>query len=143
MAHAAYHLPPAALQVAGSLAMAVVLHDVQLADDADIDLVRMETQTVRAIYGPTRPSRAKEVVVSLLTPGHCMSPIMRTKYERLVRMAQVLMPAVWECRGAPPLHGLARCAARTTRALGWVPHGVWWRWRVPGHGELLDLVAED
>ena len=75
--------------VAGSLAMAVALHGVQLADTADVDLARLETQTVRAIWGPTRPGRAKEVVFSLLTPGHRTSPTMRTKYERLVWMAQV------------------------------------------------------
>ena len=58
-------------------------------------------------------------------------------------VAQVLMQAIWECRDAPPLHGPAGRAVRTARALGWVPMGVWWRWHVPGHGELLDLVAED
>ena len=71
-----------------------------------------------------------EVVLGLLTPGHRTSPIMRTKYERLVWMAQlaqvlgaaqVLMQAIWECRVAPPLHGPARRVVRTARALGWVP----------------------
>ena len=70
--------------VAVSLAMAVALQGVQLADTADVDPARLETQTVRAIWGPTKPSRAKEVVFSLLTPGHRTSPTMRTKYERLV-----------------------------------------------------------
>ena len=75
--------------VATSLAMAVALHGVQPADIADIDLVRLETQTIRAIWSPTRPGRAKEVVFSLLTPGHCTSPIMLTKYEGLVWLAQL------------------------------------------------------
>ena len=56
---------------------------------------------------------------------------------------QVLMQAIWECRDAPPLHGPAGRAVRTARALGWAPMGVWWRWRVPGQGKPLDLVAED
>ena len=138
--------------VAGSLAMAVALHGVQLADTADVDLARLETQTVRAIWGPTRPGRAKEVAFSLLTPGHRTSPTMCTKNERLVWMAQlarvpgaaqVLMQAIWECGDAPPLHRPAGRAVRTPRALRWAPMGVWWRWRVPGQGEPLDLVAGD
>ena len=130
----------------------VALQGVQLADTADVDPARLETQTFRAIWGPTKPSKAKEVVFSLLTPGHCTPPTMRTKYERLVWMAQlarvpgaaqVLMEAILECRDAPLLHGPAGRAVRTARALGWTPLGVWWRWRVPGQGEPLDRVAED
>ena len=47
--------------VAGSLAMAVALHGVQLADTADVGLARPETQTVRAIWGPpaSRPAIAR------------------------------------------------------------------------------------
>ena len=75
--------------VAGSLAMAVALHGVQLADTADVDLARLETQTVRAIWGPTKAARATDVAFSLLTPGHRTSRIMRTKYERLVWMAHL------------------------------------------------------
>ena len=88
--------------VAGSLALVVALHGVQLADTVDVDLARLETQAIRTMWGPGRP---KEGVFSLLTPGHHMSPIMRTKHERLlllVRMAwvpgaaQVLMQPIWE-----------------------------------------------
>ena len=57
--------------------------------------------------------------------------------------AQVLMQAICGCRDAPPLHGPIGCAVRTAKALGWALREVWWRWRVPGHGELRDLVAED
>ena len=60
--------------VVGSLAMAVALHGVQLADTADVDLARLETQTVRAICGPTMPGRAKEVAFSLLTPAIVRPP---------------------------------------------------------------------
>ena len=75
--------------VAGSLAMAVALHGLQLADIADVDLVRLETQIVCAIWGPTGPGRAKEVVFSLLNPSHRASPMMWTKYERLLWLAQL------------------------------------------------------
>ena len=73
--------------VAGLLAMVVLLHGVQLADTADVHLARLETQTVRAIWGPTKPTSAKQMVFSLLAPGHRTSPIMRTEYERLVWLA--------------------------------------------------------
>ena len=43
------------------------------------------------------------------------------------------MPTTRACRPQDP-HG---------KALGWVPQGVWWHWRVPREGELLDPMAED
>ena len=45
--------------VARRLAMAVALHGVELADVSNVDLARVETRTVQAIWGPTRPSRAQ------------------------------------------------------------------------------------
>ena len=139
--------------VAGGLAMAVALHGVELADVSDVDLARLETRTVRAIWGPMRPGRAKEVVYCLLSQGHRTSPVMRTKYDRLTWLArvarvpgatQVLLQAVWECREPPPpLTGPAGRALRTARALGWVPQGWWWKWSVPGQHDPLDMVAED
>ena len=113
--------------VAGLLAM-VAAHGVQLADTADIGLAQLETQTVRAIWGPTRPSRAMEVVFSLLPPGHCTSPVMRTKYERLVWMAQLGPHA-----GHVGMQGCTPAAwARRTRG----PHG-----QAPGMGPPRGMVA--
>ena len=44
--------------VVGSMAMAVALHEVELAEVADLELACLETQTLRAICGPNRPRRA-------------------------------------------------------------------------------------
>ena len=46
-------------------------------------------------------------------------------------------------QGRAPAAGDVGRAVYTVKALGWVPQGVWWRWRVLGQGELLDLVAKD
>ena len=48
--------------VAGTLALAVALHGVELADVSNIDLARLETRTVRAIWGSTRPGRARPLM---------------------------------------------------------------------------------
>ena len=37
-----------------------------------------ETAVVRALWGATRVSRAKEIVFTVLSKGHCVSPIMHT-----------------------------------------------------------------
>ena len=67
---------------AGLLAMAA-LHGVELAEASHLDLVRLEMRTLCAIRRPTRPSRAKEFVCCLPSPGHRTSPVMPIKYEQL------------------------------------------------------------
>ena len=57
--------------------------------------------------------------------------------------AQVLMYAIWECRDAPRCTGLQDVRSAQPVRLDSAPIGVWWRWRVPGQGEPLDLVAEE
>ena len=110
--------------VAGLLAMAVALHGVQLADIADADLARLETQTVRTIWGPTKPGRAKEVVFSLLTPGR---PSYVPYHAYQVREVGLDGPTGPGDKGRPGPHaghlGMQGCtpATRAYRTRG--PHG--------------------
>ena len=143
--------------VAGLLAMAVALHGVQLADTADVDVARLETQTVRGWrpkqsapsgvpLGPASPPRRWCLASShpaIARPLSC-GPSTRGWFG---------WPSRPGCPGRPGPHaghlGMQGCtpAARARRTRG--PHGqgpgmgMWWCWRVPGQGELLDLVAED
>ena len=61
------------------------------------------------MWGPSRLARVKEVIFRVLSPGYRTSPLMWTRYERQVSVAQVartpgaievLLQAVWRsCRG--------------------------------------------
>ena len=44
----------------------------------------LETLVVRALWGAMRLSRAKEIVFTVLSKGHRVSPIMHTRCERLL-----------------------------------------------------------
>ena len=55
----------------------------------DPDLRGLETAVVRALWGATRLSRAKEIVFTVLSKGHRVSPVMHTWYERLLWLARV------------------------------------------------------
>ena len=44
----------------------------------DRDLMGLETMVLRAVWGATRLSRAKEVVFLVMTPGHRICPVMHT-----------------------------------------------------------------
>ena len=59
-------------------------HGVALADVEASQLLRLETRVVRAIWGPTRMARTREVIFCLWTPGHRTLPVMCTRYECLV-----------------------------------------------------------
>ena len=127
------------------------LHGVAVASVADPDLGGFETAVLRAVWGATRLSRAKEVVFTVLTKGHRVSPIMHTRYERvlwLTRVArrpgvtQVLTQAVWEQTCRPPCTGPVGRALQAMATLGWRPREGWWCWDVPGQDDPLHLVQE-
>ena len=44
---------------------------------------------MRALWGPKRFSWAKEIVFSVLSKGHRVSPMTHTRYERLLWLARV------------------------------------------------------
>ena len=112
---------------AGStLVTPLALHGVAVASVTETDLRGFETAVVRALWGPARVSRAKEVIFTVLSKGHRVSPIMHTRYERLlwVRLArrpgvtQVFAEAIWESGDRPPGTGPVERALRTAASLG-------------------------
>ena len=68
----------------GTLVTPLALHGVAIASVTERDLRGLETAVVRALWGATRLSRAKEVIFTVLSKGHRVSPIMHTRYERLL-----------------------------------------------------------
>ena len=54
----------------GTLALAKAMYGVELVDVGSRDVARLELAAVRALWGPTRTSRAKEVLWAVPVPGH-------------------------------------------------------------------------
>ena len=115
------------------------------------DLRGLETAVVRALWGATHLSRAKEIIFTVLSKGRRVSPVMHTRYERLLWLArvarrpgvtQVFTQAIWESGGRPPVMGPVGCVLRTVATLGWSPREGWWCWDVPGQEHPLHFVQE-
>ena len=132
-----------------TLVTPLALHGVAVALVTDPDLRGLETAVVRALWGATCLSRAKEIVFSVLSKGHRISPVMHTWYERLLwlaRMArrpgftEVFTQAIWESGGCPPVTGPVGRALQTAATVGWSPREGWWCWDVPGQEHLLHFV---
>ena len=88
----------------------LALHAVVVASVMDPDLRRWETVVMRALWGATCLSRAKEIVFSVLSKGHHVFPVMHTRYQLLLWLArvaqrpgvtQVFTEAIWGI-GLPP-----------------------------------------
>ena len=111
----------------------------------------METVALRSVWGATRLSQAKEIVFSVLAPGHRISPVMHMRYECIVWLAwvarcpgvtEVFMNVIWECGPQPLMDSLVGRAFHTLRALGCHPREGCWCRDVPGQTEPLDVVQE-
>ena len=117
----------------------------------DVDEQLIAALVVRALWGPARVSRTKEIVFTVLSKGHRVSPIMHTRYERLLWLAclarrpgvtQVFAQAIWESGGRPPGTGPVGRALRKAASLGWTPREGWWCWDVPGQEQPMHFVQE-
>ena len=101
----------------------------------------LDSPAAIALWGSTRVSRNREVLWSVLTPGHRVAPSWRAQCQRLLWLAQasattgtvqVLVQAVLEERPKPPLTGPVGRALQDTWRLGMVALEGWWKWRLPG-----------
>ena len=80
------------------------------------------------VWGSTRLSWAKESVFSVLTPGHCMSPVIHTRQDGPLKMVRVVrlpgvthmaVQAIWGAWPRPPTTGVVGRALHTMHLLGW------------------------
>ena len=125
----------------GTLALAKAMYGVELADVGFRDVARLELAAVRALWGPMRTSRAKEVRWA----GCRVSPVWRlhSRVPWLARQARtpgVLVQAILEGTDRPPDTGPVGKAVQSVRQLRWEALHGWWVWRVPGQREQLHLV---
>ena len=135
--------------VAAVMIVAATLFGVELADVAPRDVSSLESAIMTAIWGPSRPCRAKEVVFALLLPGHRVAPSMVVPYKRMCWLAhiarvpgtaQVVTQAVWEHTEEPKGTGPLGRALREFRRLGWRNQRGWWSWTMPRTGISVHLV---
>ena len=133
-----------------TLVTPLALHGVAVARGTEPDVRGLETAVVRALWGPPRVSRAKEVIFTVLSKGHRVSPIMPTRYGRLLWVArlarqpgvtQVFAQAIGESGGRPPGTGPVGRARRTAASLGWTLREGWWCWDIPGQEHPLRAGA--
>ena len=75
--------------VAAVIIVAAALFGVELADIAPRDVSSMETAIMTAIWGPSRPCRAKELVFALLMAGHRVAPSVVVPYKRMWWLAHL------------------------------------------------------
>ena len=136
----------------GTLALAKALWGSELAEVREADMPALDSLAAIALWGPTRVSRNREVLWSVLTPGHRVAPSWRARYQRLLWLAQasattgtvqVLVQAMLEEHPRPPLTGPVGRALQDTRRLGWVALEGWWKWRLPGQAAPLHLALDD
>ena len=72
----------------GTLALAKAMYGVELADVGSRDVARLELAAIREVWGPTRTSRAKEVLWAVVAPGHRVSPAWRLQYSPVLWLAR-------------------------------------------------------
>ena len=153
----------------GTLALAKAMYGVELADVGSRDVARLELAAVRALWGPTRTSRAKEVLWAVLVPGHRVSPAWRLQYSRVLWLArqarmpgagQVLVQAILEETyrppdtesppgkripsswfAPPPPHGATHKCSTVWRAAD--QGRKWWKreWALPSAGLQHDVLS--
>ena len=114
-----------------TLALTKALYRVELADVGSRGVARLELATGRALWAPTRTSRAEEVLWALSMPGHRFSPVWHFQYSKVLWLArqartpgsgQVLVQAILEGTDAGPMGR----ALQSTRQLRWETVHGWW-----------------
>ena len=84
------------VRAVNTLVTLLALHGVALAPVTDSEVVKLESLVLQCVWGATRLSRAKEMVLSLLAPGHRISPVMHLRYKSMAWLAH--LP---RCPGSP------------------------------------------
>ena len=135
----------------GTVVTPLALHGVVSASVRDPDLKGLDSAVVRALWGATRLSRAKDFVFTFFSKECRVSVIMHTRYEEVLWLArvarrpgvtQVFTQAIWESGGRP--HGTCPVgrALHTAATLWWSSPDGWWCWDVPEEEHPLHFVHE-
>ena len=135
--------------VAIVMIIAATLFGVQLGDISQRDSGGLESAIMGAIWGPSRPCRAKEIVFVLLLPGHRVASSVVIPYRKMCWLAQLarspgtahtVARAIWEgMQSLKPTCPLRR-ALQDFGRLGWCSMRGWWQWSLPNGGTVVHMV---
>ena len=135
--------------VAAIMIVAAVLFRVELADISRRDASSLESAIMGAIWGPSMPCRAKDIVFTLLMPGHRVATSMVIPYRRMWWLAhlarnpgtaQTVAQAIWEGTQSPKPTGPLGRALQEFRRLDWRSMRGWWQWSLPHSATVVHLV---
>ena len=111
----------------------------------------LDAVTIGAMWGDRQRTRAKEIILCVLLPGHRISPAMKVPYLRITwlaatcknqRPSQYMIQAIWEQNESPPMTGPVGRALAEIRKLGWQSLQGWWHWQIPGQEEPVHFCHD-
>ena len=109
----------------------------------------LDTAVLKCIWGHSKGSRAKEIILHLLLPGHRIAASMHVPYTRILWLAGLarrqlgavyVAQAIWESTEHPSVRGPMGRALAEVRKLGWKPTSGWWAWEVPDQEREVHFV---
>ena len=138
-------------KVVATMVNATGLHASKIVAISQKDIRPFETPILKAIWGASRPRRAKEIIFCLMCQGHRLAPSVLVPYGRTVWLARlcktrgpamITAQAVWEENPLTCKSGLFGRALQTLHDWGWRPLSGWWEWKVPGAIDALQLTGD-
>ena len=138
-------------KVVATMVNATGLHASEIVAISQKDIRPFETRILKAIWGASRPGRAKEITFCLMCQGHKIAPSLLVPYGRAVWLARlcktcgpamIKAQAVWEENPLTRKSGPFGRALKTLHDWGWCPLSGWWEWKVPGATDALELTGD-
>ena len=138
-------------KVVATMVNATGLHASEIVAISQKDIRPFETRILKAIWGASRPGRAKEIIFCLMCQGHRIAPSLLVPYGRAVWLARLCKTrgpamtttqAVWEDNPLTRKSGPFGRALKTLHNWGWRPLSGWWEWKVPGATGALQLTGD-
>ena len=138
-------------KVVATMVNAIGLHASEIVAISQKDIRPFETRILKAIWGASRPGRAKEIIFCLMCQGRRLARSMLVPYGRAVWLARLCktrgpaMITAQTVREENPLTGKSGPFGRALKALhdrGWRPLSGWWEWKVPGATGALQLTGD-
>ena len=138
-------------KVVATMVNATGLHASEIVAISQKDIRPFESRVLKAIWGASRPGRAKEILFCLMCKGHRIAPSLLVPYGCAVWLgrlcktrgpAMIRAQAVWEENPLTRKSGPFGRALKTLHDWGRRPLSDWWEWKVPGATDALQLTGD-